>query len=235
MKKTILTLFVCLSCIMIANARQETPSVIDTLAKRVINGLEVIPIRTTYEGGTIFWKLRVSDFDKHFQKFESNYPGAIDFSLESRETAGAIGDWKDYVWRTAIPEAIKALEGINIMLFVDKEGHVFTADFSMKDEVFQKLNTLPENTLKNLYQNLIKENCETIKDIEFHSLDTDSESGRILSWAVCGSKGIGKEYITISLYWYVYYVYGTCKPLPYEELKKIDEKMQEREKSKKSN
>ena len=76
MKRSILTLFVCLACIMLANARWKTPPVIDTLAKRVINGLEVIPIRTTYPEKT-FWKLRVSDFDKHFQKFESKYPGGL--------------------------------------------------------------------------------------------------------------------------------------------------------------
>ena len=208
MKKIILALYVCLSCIMIANARQETPSVVDTLAKRVINGLEVIPIRKTYEGGTIFWKLRVSDFDSHFQKFESKYPGEMNFSLESSETAEAIGEWQDHVWETAVTEAIKALEGFNITLFIDKEGQVFTADFSMKDEEFQKLKTLPENTLKDLYQNLIKEKCETIKDIEFHYLDLNSEFGRITSWAACGSKGLGKEYITIDLFWYVYHVRG---------------------------
>ena len=48
MKKIILTLYVCLSCIMIANARWN-PSVVDTLPKRVINGLEVILIRENRE------------------------------------------------------------------------------------------------------------------------------------------------------------------------------------------
>ena len=76
----------------------------------------------------------------------------------------------------------------------------------MKDEIFQKLKTLPENTLKNLYQNLIKEKCETIKDIEFCYLDLNTEFGRITSWAACGSKGLGKEYITTTLGWYVYYL-----------------------------
>ena len=132
----------------------------------------------------------------------------MDFSLESSETAEAIGEWQDHVWETAVPEAIKALEGFNITLFIDREGQVFTADFSMKDEEFQKLKTFPENTLKDLYQNLIKEKCETIKDIEFHYLDLNSEFGRITSWAACGSKGLGKEYITIDLFWYVYHVRG---------------------------
>lgn len=234
MKKVILILFVCLSCSMIANASLETSSVIDTLPKRVINGLEVIPIRTTYQSGKIFWKLRVSDFDKCFQKFESKYPGGIDYSLEAKETAEAICDWKDHVWEVVVPAAIKALEGIDIMLFVDKEGHVFTADFFMTDEVFQKLNILPQNTLKNLYHNLIKEKCKTIKDIEFCALEWDNEFNKRLVWAVCGSKGAGKEYVTIDLSWYIYNVYGTSHAnLSTDELKKIEKKMQERKKSEK--
>lgn len=43
MKKIILTLFVCLSCIMVANA--EYPHVVDTLPKRIVNGLEIIPVK----------------------------------------------------------------------------------------------------------------------------------------------------------------------------------------------
>ena len=192
---------------MIANA-QWTPYVVDTLPQRIINGLEVIPIKKTYESGGVYWRLRTSDLKDNLLRFESKYPGEMNFSLESSETAEAIGEWQDHVWETAVPEAIKALEGFNITLFIDKEGQVFTADFSMKDEEFQKLKTLPENTLKDLYQNLIKEKCETIKDIEFHYLDLNSEFGRITSWAACGSKGLGKEYITIDLFWYVYHVRG---------------------------
>ena len=82
MKKIILTLYVCLSCIMIANARWN-PSVVDTLSKRVISGLEVIPIRTTYESGGVYWKLRASDFKDYFVRFESKYPGAINYNLNS--------------------------------------------------------------------------------------------------------------------------------------------------------
>lgn len=229
MKKTILTLFVCLACIMLANARWKTPPVIDTLAKRVINGLEVIPIRTTYPEKT-FWKLRVSDFDKHFQKFESKYPGGL--RLESEETEKAMYDWQDHVW-TVVPSEIKALEGINIMLFIDKEGNVFTADFSMTDEVFQKLNTLPRNTLKNLYRNLIKEKCEIIKNMEFHPLRWENEHERACMLTVCGSRGIGKDYVTRSLYWYIYSLYGTSNPLSIIRSGSIYEKMQEKKKSEK--
>ena len=67
---------------MIANARWN-PSVVDTLPKRVINGLEVILIRETYESGNIFWTLRVSDFKKCFQRFESKYPGGINYNFNS--------------------------------------------------------------------------------------------------------------------------------------------------------
>ena len=70
MKKIIITLFVCLSCTMIANA-QWYPYVVDTLPKRVINGLEVIPIRKTYESGEFYLRFRVSDFKECFQRFES--------------------------------------------------------------------------------------------------------------------------------------------------------------------
>lgn len=211
MKKTILTLFVCLSCIMIAHARRNL-SVVDTLPKRIINGLEVIPIRTTFQTGEIFWKLRASDFNQCFRQFESKYPGGINYTLESREIVDALFDWQDHIWEKIVPAAVKALKGINIMLFVDKEGHVFTADFSMPDEVFQNLNSLPRNTLKNLYHSLIKENCKTIQNVEFHTLDWDNEFNRRLIRAVCGSKGMGKEYVTITLSWGIYNVFGTGNP-----------------------
>ena len=84
MKKIVLTLFVCLSCVMLANARWN-PSVVDTLPKRVINGLEVIPVKETYDSGNIFWTLRVSDFKKCFQRFESKYPGGINYNFNSEE------------------------------------------------------------------------------------------------------------------------------------------------------
>ena len=86
MKNVILTLLVYLSYVVMVNAstainiRKE-----DTLSKRVINGLEIVPIRTKVgcckELETIHWKLHVPDFDKSFQKFESKYPGYIGESL----------------------------------------------------------------------------------------------------------------------------------------------------------
>ena len=149
MKKIILTLSVCLFCIMVANARLY-PHVVDTLPKRVVNGLEVIPVRTTYKNsGEIYWKLRISDFEKCFQRFESKYPGGMNYNLNSAEVNQAIYNWQDKLWEIYPPE-MKALEGVDLKLFVDKDGHVFAVEFSMSDETFQKLEGLPKNTLKKL-------------------------------------------------------------------------------------
>ena len=139
---------------MIANA-QWTPYVVDTLPKRIINGLDVIPIKKTYESGGISWKLRTSDLKDNLQRFESKYPGGINYNLNSDEVNEAICDWEDEIWETIVPAEIKALEEFNIRLLIDKDGRVFTAEFSMPDETFQELEKLSENTLKNLYCNLI--------------------------------------------------------------------------------
>ena len=210
MKKIILTLYVCLSCIMIANARWN-PSVVDTLPKRVINGLEVILIRETYESGNIFWTLRVSDFKKCFQRFESKYPGGINYNFNSEEVNKSIYDWEDRLWKI-FPSEIKALERFNLNLFVDKNGRVFTVEFSMPDEAFQQLEGFPKNTLKNFYHNLIKEECKTFKKVDFQVLDPDSEGGRQILLDVCGSFGSGNEYTTIFLNKSCYDIFGTFSP-----------------------
>ena len=221
MKKIILTLYVCLSCIMIANARWN-PSVVDTLPKRVINGLEVILIRETYESGNIFWTLRVSDFKKCFQRFESKYPGGINYNFNSEEVNKSIYDWEDRLWKI-FPSEIKALERFNLNLFVDKNGRVFTVEFSMPDEAFQKLEGFPKNTLKNFYHNLIKEECKTFKKVDFQVLDPDSEGGRQILLDVCGSFGSGNEYTTIFLNKTGYDMFGTFSPwrLPKDEFKRL--------------
>ena len=224
MKKIIITLFVCLSCTMIANA-QWYPYVVDTLPKRVINGLEVILIRETYESGNIFWTLRVSDCKKCFQRFESKYPGGINYNLNSDEVNKAIYDWEDQLWEIFPPE-IKALEGFNLNLFVDKNGRVFTVEFSMPDEAFQKLEGFPKNTLKNFYHNLIKEECKTFKKVDFQVLDPDSEGGRQILLDVCGSFGSGNEYTTIFLNKSCYDMFGTFSPwrLPKDEFNRLIKK-----------
>ena len=224
MKKIILTLYVCLSCIMIANARWN-PSVVDTLPKRVINGLEVILIRETYESGNIFWTLRVSDFKKCFQRFESKYPGGINYNFNSEEVNKSIYDWEDRLWKI-FPSEIKALERFNLNLFVDKNGRVFTVEFSMPDEAFQQLEGFPKNTLKNFYQNLIKEECKTFKKVDFQVLDPDSEGGRQILLDVCGSFGSGNEYTTIFLNKSCYDIFGTFSPwrLPKDEFNRLIKK-----------
>ena len=224
MKKIILTLYVCLSCIMIANARWN-PSVVDTLPKRVINGLEVILIRETYESGNIFWILRVSDFKKCFQRFESKYPGGINYNFNSEEVNKSIYDWEDRLWKI-FPSEIKALERFNLNLFVDKNGRVFTVEFSMPDEAFQKLEGFPKNTLKNFYHNLIKEECKTFKKVDFQVLDPDSEGGRQILLDVCGSFGSGNEYTTIFLNKSCYDMFGTFSPwrLPKDEFNRLIKK-----------
>ena len=224
MKKIILTLYVCLSCIMIANARWN-PSVVDTLPKRVINGLEVILIRETYESGNIFWILRVSDFKKCFQRFESKYPGGINYNFNSEEVNKSIYDWEDRLWKI-FPSEIKALERFNLNLFVDKNGRVFTVEFSMPDEAFQKLEGFPKNTLKNFYHNLIKEECKTFQKVDFDVLDPDSEGGRQILLDVCGSFGSGNEYTTIFLNKSCYDMFGTFSPwrLPKDEFNRLIKK-----------
>ena len=224
MKKIILTLYVCLSCIMIANARWN-PSVVDTLPKRVINGLEVILIRETYESGNIFWTLRVSDFKKCFQRFESKYPGGINYNFNSEEVNKSIYDWEDRLWKI-FPSEIKALERFNLNLFVDKNGRVFTVEFSMPDEAFQKLEGFPKNTLKNFYHKLIKEKCEAFKEVDLQVLDPDSEGGRRILLEVCGSFGSGNEYTTIFLNKSCYDMFGTFSPwrLPKDEFNRLIKK-----------
>ena len=195
---------------MIANARWN-PSVVDTLPKRVINGLEVILIRETYESGNIFWTLRVSDFKKCFQRFESKYPGGINYNFNSEEVNKSIYDWEDRLWKI-FPSEIKALERFNLNLFVDKNGRVFTVEFSMPDEAFQQLEGFPKNTLKNFYHNLIKEECKTFKKVDFQVLDPDSEGGRQILLDVCGSFGSGNEYTTIFLNKTCYDMFSTFSP-----------------------
>ena len=209
---------------MIANARWN-PSVVDTLPKRVINGLEVILIRETYESGNIFWTLRVSDFKKCFQRFESKYPGGINYNFNSEEVNKSIYDWEDRLWKI-FPSEIKALERFNLKLFVDKNGRVFTVEFSMPDEAFQQLEGFPKNTLKNFYHNLIKEECKTFKKVDFQVLDPDSEGGRQILLDVCGSFGSGNEYTTIFLNKSCYDIFGTFSPwrLPKDEFNRLIKK-----------
>ena len=93
----------------------------------------------------------------------------------------AIYDWDDQLWEIFPPE-IKALERFDLTLFVDKNGRVFTVEFSMPDEAFQKLEEFPKNTLKNFYHNLIKEKCKAFKEIDFYVLDSFSSMWFVWKW-----------------------------------------------------
>ena len=180
---------------MLANARWN-PSVVDTLPKRVISGLEVIPIKKAFESGEVLWRLRVSDFKECFQRFESKYPGGINYNLNSDEVNKAI---------------------------YDKNGQVFTVEFSIPDEAFQKLDGFPKNTLKNFYHKLIKEKCEAFKEVDLQVLDPDSEGGRRILLEVCGSFGSGNEYTTIFLNKTCYDMFSTFSPwrLPKDEFNRL--------------
>ncbi|HAP18558.1 MAG TPA: hypothetical protein DCR38_12475, partial [Butyricimonas virosa] len=60
------------------------------------------------------------------------------YNFNSEEVNKSIYDWEDRLWKI-FPSEIKALERFNLNLFVDKNGRVFTVEFSMPDEAFQKL------------------------------------------------------------------------------------------------
>lgn len=213
MKKTILTLLVSLLVVMVANALdpKDLP-VVDTLPERLVNGLKITPIRTTYRTGEIFWKLRVPNFDKSFQKFESKYPGVFSES-ESKETMDSIYNWREDVWNKIVSNEIKTAMGecergkFKILLYINKEGEVFAVEFLMMNEEFQKLNTLPQNMMRDLYHNLLKEKCNAIKQCKFCYNPTVDHLERY-----------GKDYIIMNMDWYIHDLFGTDNPTKLQEM-----------------
>lgn len=119
------------------------------LPKRIVNGLEIIPVKKTYEWGGVFWDFRVSDFEKCFQRFKNKCRGEINYALNSSEVDKAIYDWQDKFWEIYPPE-MKALKDFNLKLFIDNDGRVFAVEFSMPDEAFQKLEGLPGEYVEKL-------------------------------------------------------------------------------------
>ncbi|MCQ4875302.1 hypothetical protein [Butyricimonas paravirosa] len=211
MKKIILILLVNLSCVIMASADIWTPCIVDTLSKRVINGLEVVPIRTTYESGEIFWRLQVPDFEKKFWNFESKYPGIINYGFVSEAITDSIADWEDEIWHKVVPARLKSLikdlsdrRVFSILLYINQKGNVFTVEFEMTDNVFQILTSLPENMMKSLYANLLEETCETIKRVDFQYFDDPFR--------------LGKEYITKNIDWYIYDTFGTHNPTKLQKM-----------------
>lgn len=214
MKKIILTLLVSLLCTIVVKAFVVRDSLIlDTLPERIINGLEVIPIKISYyTSGRVNWKLRTVDFNKKIQKFNGKYPSEINWETISNEVHNTIRCWQDSVWHEVVPAEIKALPDkilgdayppLRIQLYVNKNGHIFAADFCMTDEEFQYLNSLPLNMLKDFYDDLLRLECKVIQQVEFRYIDFN-ESG-----STCGSLGEGKEYIVMTLDWFSYDLYGT--------------------------
>ncbi len=197
MKKAILILLVILPCGV--QAKADGLYVQDTLSERVINGLKVVPIRRTYDTGEIFWRLRIPDFEKNFQKFESKYLGMINYNLEFKETIDTIFVWQDYIWNKIIPIELKRLGCIDIQLYINENDSVFAVEFSMWDDVFQKLSALSQKMLKNVCHNLEKERCNAFREIKFRYPNMDDEADRSRSCYERDSVGIGKEYIIIRL------------------------------------
>ena len=123
----------------------------------------------------------------------------------------AIYDWQDKFWEIYPPE-MKALKGFNLKLFIDNDGRVFAVEFSMPNEAFQKLEGLPENMLKNFYQNLIKQECTVFKELDFHVLNSNKDFD-------------SPEYTTIWLKKGVYDMFGTFNPFREQMIKEKEARM----------
>lgn len=220
MKKIILILLTNLLYVMIANAFVMNNSEMkDTLSKRIVNGLEVIPIKMktlTYSeySKVNLWKLHVPGFEESFRNFESRYPGRIGDSV-SKEMLEILADWQEDVWNKIIPAEIKVLVGkcsspdqrkFHIRLYINKEGCVFAVEFIVSDDVLEALNTLPRDMMKDLYCNLLKEKCDVIKQVEF-CLYRDEITNQE-----------GKEYITMTWDWFLYNKFGTRHPTKLQKM-----------------
>lgn len=190
--------------------------VTDTLSIRVINGLEVIPIKITITYGDlskeVIWKLHVPEFEKSFQNFESKYPGCFSDSV-SEEVLGSISDWKEDVWNKVVPLEIKKLvekypggQSFCFELYINKEGCVFAAEFIISDDMFGVLNTLPRDMMKDFYHNLLKEECKAIEQVEF-CLNLDEINNET-----------GKEFITMKWNGFLYNKFGTCHPAKLQKM-----------------
>jgi len=230
MRKVIIALLTSMLCVLSVEAQIFSDRFIeeDTLPQRVVNGLEVVPIKEyTFISGEIhYWKLHVPDFEEKFQHFESRYPGIIDYRFVSAGPRDSIADWLDDIWNKVVPNEIKALvknlsmdNDFIIYLYIDQEGRVFTVEFKMTDAVLQALSTLPENMMENLYNNLLKENSKTIKQIKFRYSDDPKE--------------LGKEYIIEYMDWYFYDQYGITNPTKLDEISKLEYQKSQQQKKKK--
>ena len=155
------------------------------------------------------------DFEKCFQRFKNKCRGEINYALNSSEVDKAIYDWQDKFWEIYPPE-MKALKDFNLKLFIDNDGRVFAVEFSMPDEAFQKLEGLPENMLKNFYQNLIKQECTVFKELDFHVLNSNKDFD-------------SPKYTTIWLKKDVYDMFGTFNPFKEQMIKEKEARMKSQE------
>ena len=139
----------------------------------------------------------------------------MNYNLNSDEVNQAIYDWQDKFWEIYPPE-MKALKDFNLKLFIDNDGRVFAVEFSMPDEAFQKLEGLPENMLKNFYQNLIKQECTVFKELDFHVLNSNKDFD-------------SPKYTTIWLKKDVYDMFGTFNPFKEQMIKEKEARMKSQE------
>ena len=87
------SLAACEGAILLIDAAQGVEA--QTVANAhlaVAQGLEIIPVKKTYEWGGVFWDFRVSDFEKCFQRFKNKCRGEINYALNSSEVDKAIYD-----------------------------------------------------------------------------------------------------------------------------------------------
>ncbi len=189
-----------------------------------VNGKEFILRKTIFVPSTapsdsshVIWRLREPEFDTHFGKFTARYPGLLNRGEEE-----TLADWKDNIWNNIVPRAIKDLvkdycsrnsswpSGIfDIFLFVDKTGRIFTVEFHTIDEIYRKLNDLPENTMGKLYGNLLKERCGIVEKVGI-SCDENNKLNDVFD---DDERGQGDEYTVVSLHGVAFAVWGTSNTL----------------------
>ena len=76
-----------------------------------------------------------------------------------------------------------------------------------------------QSMMENLYNNLLKENSKTIKQIKFRYSDDPKE--------------LGKEYIIEYMDWYFYDQYGITNPTKLDEISKLEYQKSQQQKKKK--
>lgn len=147
-------------------------STIDTLSPIMVGGLKVVPMKIQHNHQSsgrsrLTWRLEVLDYEKNLQKFE----GVGQLEKEPREWF----ELRDQIFECDFPQELKDLTKLyknhdspNFMAYLcfDQKGRVFTVFYSITDDVYQKLESLPQNFLKKLHSALLKKRCEAIEKIK---------------------------------------------------------------------